>query len=182
MKKILVITGSPRKNGNSTLLANAFIEGAETAGNEVMLFEAGNAEIKGCTACNTCFTKGTACSFEDDFNRKLVPMLENADMIVFSTPLYWATFSAQLKLAIDKLCAFDFGKKELKIKEAILMVCGATSDMADFKGIIETYEIILKYESWENRGILIVPNVNEIGDIKSTDWLEKAKNMGLGIG
>ncbi|MHB9295266.1 hypothetical protein PilKf_01008 [Pillotina sp. SPG140] len=57
MKNILVITGSPRKGGNSSLLANAFIAGAKTAGHNIMLFEAGRKKILGCIACETCFSK-----------------------------------------------------------------------------------------------------------------------------
>ncbi|MDR1148372.1 MAG: flavodoxin family protein [Spirochaetaceae bacterium] len=180
MKNILVITGSPRKNGNSTLMANAFIEGAKMAGNETMLFEAGKMKINGCIACDTCFTKGMACSFNDDFN-KLVPMLENADIIVFCTPLYWFTFPAQLKSVIDKLYSFNRGKKELKIRESILMVCAETNDINDFKGIIKTYKLILNYKGWKNREILTIPNVNKIGEIQETDALKKANNIGLEI-
>ena len=180
MKNVLVITGSPRKGGNSDLLANAFIEGAKTAGNEVTLFEAARMKINGCVACNNCFTKGTACSFDDDFN-KLAPKLENADIIVFCTPLYWFTFPTQIKSAIDKMYSFTHTKKKLKIKEAILMVCGGTDDANDFTGIIKTYELMLNYLGWANREILTILNLNEIGDVKKTNGPETAKNIGLGI-
>ena len=180
MKNILVITGSPRKNGNSTLLAGAFTEGARIAGHNIMLFESGKKEINGCIACNTCFSKGNACSFNDDFN-EIVPMMEKADIIVFCTPLYWFTFPAQLKSVIDKMYSFIIGKKKLKIKEAILMVCAETDDKNDFEGIIKTYEKIINYQGWKNNTILTIPNVNEIGEIKNTDGLEKAKNVGLNI-
>ena len=180
MKNVLVITGSPRKNGNSDLLANAFIEGAKEAGNEVTLFEAGRMKINGCVACETCFTKGTACSFNDDFN-KLAPKLENADIIVFCTPLYWFTFPAQIKSAIDRMYSFSHTKKKLKIKESILMVCAGTDDADDFGGIIKTYNLIANYQGWVNREILTILNLNKIGDIQNTNGLEAAKNMGLGI-
>jgi multimeric flavodoxin WrbA len=180
MKNILIITGSPRKNGNSTLLANAFIEGAKVNEHKIMLFEAGRKKIKGCVACNTCFSKGNACSFNDDFN-EIVPMIENADIIVFCTPLYWFTFPTQLKSVIDKMYSFIIGKKKLKIKESILMVCAETDDKKDFDGIIRTYELITNYQGWKNNIILTIPNVNEIGEIKNTDGLEKAKKIGLNI-
>jgi multimeric flavodoxin WrbA len=179
MKNILVITGSPRKDGNSTLLANAFIEGAKSVGNEVMLFEAGKMKINGCIACRTCFKNGKACSFDDDFN-KLVPLIEKADIIVFCTPLYWFSFPAQLKSAIDKLYSFLVGKKELKIKEAILIVCAGDNTKTIFKGITASYKLILKYQGWKNRDILTVNSVHEIEDMK-TETLEKAKNIGLNI-
>lgn len=180
MKNVLVITGSPRNNGNSASLARAFIEGAEAAGGKTMLFEAGKMNISGCAACNTCFSRGTACSYQDDFNA-LAPMLENADMIVFCTPLYWFTFPAQLKAAIDKFYSFYAAKKKLKIKEAVLIVCGGTEDTKDFEGIIKTYQLIVKHQGWKSREILIIPKVNEIGDIKNTGGLEAARNIGLSI-
>jgi multimeric flavodoxin WrbA len=180
MKNILIITGSPRKNGNSTLLANAFIEGTEIAGHKTMLFEAGKKKIKGCIACNTCFSKGNACSFDDGFN-EIVPMIEKADIVVFCTPLYWFTFPAQIKSVIDKMYSFIIGKKELKIKEAILMVCAGTDNKEDFDGIIKTYELIINHQGWRNIGILTIPNVNKVEEIKNTDGLEKAKNVGLNI-
>ena len=145
-----------------------------------MLFEAGKKKINGCIACNTCFSKGNACSFNDDFN-EIAPMMEKADIIVFCTPLYWFTFPAQLKSVIDKMYSFIIGNRKLRIKEAILMVCAETDDKNDFEGIIKTYEKIINYQGWKNNTILTIPNVNEIGEIKNTDGLEKAKNVGLNI-
>ena len=180
MKNILVITGSPRKDGNTDLLANAFIEGAKKAGNNTMLFDAGKAKIKGCTACNTCFKNGHACSANDDFN-KLAPLLETADIIVFCTPLYWFSFSAQLKAAIDKMYSFSFAQKKLKVTETILMICAETEDKKDFEGIIKSYKLILNYQKWTNRKIVTVPHVNNVGDIKNTNALKAAKKLGASI-
>jgi multimeric flavodoxin WrbA len=180
MKNILVITGSPRKNGNSTLLANAFIEGAEAKGHKVMLFEAGRKNIRACIACDTCFTKKYGCSLNDDFN-EIVPMYENADIIVFSTPLYAYTFPGQIKSVIEKIYAFAITKRALKIKEAILMVCGGANNIDAYDGIIKTYELLLDGRGWKNNSVLIMPKIRNIGDIENTDGLTKAKNIGLNI-
>jgi multimeric flavodoxin WrbA len=180
MKNIVIITGSSRKNGNSELLAKSFKEGAEEAGHIVFLFEIASKKLSPCIACDTCFSKDRACSFSDDFN-ELAPSLENADTIVLCTPLYWFTFSAKIKMIIDKLYSFDIGKKKLKISEALLIVCAETDDIMDFDGIIKTFELILNYKKWKNAGILTVPNVNKIGDIKNTDGLNRAKEMGINI-
>lgn len=162
------------------LLAEAFTEGAVQAGHTVTVFEAGKKKITGCIACNTCFTTGYACSLMDDFN-ELAPVLENADAMVLCTPLYWFSFPGTIKSVIDKLYSFIIGNKKLKIKEAVLMVCAETDDMNDFKGILETYKLILAYQQWKDAGILIVPKVNKIGDIKNTGGPEKARNIGLNI-
>jgi hypothetical protein len=180
MKNILVLTGSPRKDGNSDLLANAFIEGARTSGNEVTLFEAGKMKVNGCDSCLTCSNEGANCTFDDDFT-KLIPVLEKADMIVFCTPLYYFTFPSQLKSVIDRLCFFAYEHRSLKIKESILISCGCLDDMEIFTGIVKTYELMAKYTDWQDKGILTIPKISEIGDIRNTDGLERAKNLGLSI-
>jgi multimeric flavodoxin WrbA len=180
MKNIIVITGSSRKNGNSELLAKAFIEGATEAGHKVTFFEAAKKRITGCIACDTCFSTGNACSLMDDFN-ELARQMENADAIVFCTPLYWFTFPAQIKSVIDKMHSFFVGKKQLKIKEAVLIVCSAIDDIKCFDGILKTYELILNHLGWKDAGKLLVPNINKIGDVKNTDGLGKAKILGTHI-
>lgn len=85
-KRILVITGSPRKNGNSDILSEAFIEGALQAGHTVDRFDGGRKKIRGCIACDKCFTRETACAVKDDFN-EVAPLIAQADVVVFSSPL-----------------------------------------------------------------------------------------------
>lgn len=179
-KSIIVLTGSPRAGGNSDLLADAFIKGASEAGHEVVKCEAGKKNIIGCKACDTCYSKGKPCSFDDDFNR-IAPLIEKADMIVLVTPLYWFTFPAQLKAAIDKTYSFIIGERELKIKESMLLVCGEEDDEAAFDGIISTYKRIADYQKWADRGRLVVPGVLNKSDILSTKYLAAAKEMGNNI-
>lgn len=176
MKNVLVLTGSPRKNGNSELLADAFINGLKTAGYEVSKFRAGKKKILGCQACKKCYSKGNACVFNDDFN-ELAPLAENADMLVLATPLYWFSFPMQIKAAIDKLYALYIGNRDVKIKSIAMLVCAETDDMADFDGIVRSYQLINNYLKWEDKGILLVPNVNEAGDILKTNALQEAQEM-----
>ncbi|MDR2917507.1 MAG: flavodoxin family protein [Tannerella sp.] len=176
-KNILVITGSPRRGGNSSLLADAFIRGAEDMGHMITRFNAGHKQIKGCTACNKCYSKDTACVFKDDFNG-LAPALESAELVAFITPLYWFTFPTQIKAAIDKMYALGIGGRNLKGKETMLLVCAETDDMTDFDGIVRSYELTNRYLKWADKGILLVPEVNNAGDILNTDALIKAEQMG----
>jgi multimeric flavodoxin WrbA len=179
-KRILVLTGSPRVRGNSDLLADAFMKGATKAGHEVVKCEVGKKNIMGCKACDTCYSKGKPCSFDDDFN-SIAPLMEKADVIVFVTPLYWFTFPTQLKAAIDKTYSFIIGGKELKIKESMLLVCGEEDDESVFDGIINTYKQIACYQKWTDRGHLTVPGVLNKGDILSTEYLVVAEKMGHNI-
>ena len=82
-KKIVVITGSPRKKGNGFAMTAAFIKAAEEKGHTVKRFDAAMMNVSGCHACETCFKTGKACSFDDDFN-VIAPAIQEADAIVFS--------------------------------------------------------------------------------------------------
>jgi len=181
-KDVLVITGSPRKNGNSDKMADAFIKGTQSVGHEVTKFEAGKKKIDGCKACETCWSKGRPCSFQDDFD-ELAPLLEAADVIVFSTPLYWFSFSTQIKAAIDKMYAYVGGncKRPLKIKESLLFVCGADDAIHVFDGIKATYKESALYMKWQDRGVMVVPNVNGKADIEATDVLGKIEELGKSL-
>lgn len=179
-KKVLILTGSPRRNGNSFALAEAFIRGAEAAGHEVMRFDAASASILGCRACNQCYRTGQACVFHDDFNR-LAPMLEEAEVLALITPLYWFSFPAQIKAAIDKFYALLVGEREWKIRESLLLVTAETGEMRDFDGVVRTFELMNSYLKWKECGRLLVPNVNLPGDIIGTGASAAAEKLGRSL-
>jgi len=182
VKNILVITGSPRKNGNSDLMADAFIKGAQSKGHQVAKFRAAAKTISGCRACNTCWSKGHACTFRDGFT-ELEPLLEKADAIVFASPLYWFSFSSQIKAAIDRMYAYDKENRKvsLSIKEGVLLICGACEGNEIFEGVIASYKGILNYMKWQDAGILAVPKVSDKGDILKTDAMQKAELLGQSL-
>ena len=181
-KNVLVITGSPRMNGNSDLMADAFVKGAQSKGHLVTKFNAANRVINGCKACNTCWSKGHACTFYDGFT-ELESLLEKANIIVFVSPLYWFGMSSQIKAAIDRMYAYDREnrKTSLKIQEGLLLVCGACEGMEIFGGVIASYKGILNYMKWQDRGILAIPGVSDKGDIQKTDALVKAEQLGKSL-
>lgn len=180
MKNILILTGSPRRDGNSELLADAFMEGAESAGNKVFKFECANKVIRPCIACNTCYSAGSPCTLDDDFNL-LAPYIQNADAIVFACPLYWFTFPSSIKLVIDKFYAFLMGNVDISKKDAYLLACGEDININAFDGLILTYKQIVNYLDWEDKGQIIVPNVRYIGDIKGSSVLIHTKELGAGV-
>ena len=179
-KNVLVITGSPRVDGNSDRLADAFIDGAVSAENNVVRFDAGRMNIGPCKACGECFTKGGACAVSNGFNT-IAPEIAKSDVIVFVTPLYWFSFSSQIKNVIDKMYSFSKAGKDISGKECLLMVCGASEDEKDFEGIAATYALMADFLKWNSRGILNVTGVQEKGDVKNTPFLEKAEELGKNI-
>lgn len=179
-KNILVLTGSPRKGGNSDKLADAFIAGAQQAGHTTQKYTTADKKIKGCMDCKTCFSTGVACSIPDDFN-ELAPLVEQADMIVFATPLYFFSFPGQLKDAIDKFFSFYFGKRALKIKDCALLACAADPNESSFEGLVTSYKLIAGHWSWKDNGTILVSGVHDKDDILKTDGLKRAEELGKNI-
>ena len=121
-KKILVITGSPRRDGNSLAMTEAFIKAAEAKGHTVTRFDTSSMKIGFCHACETCYSTGRACSFDDDFNT-IAPAILEADAVVFSMPVYWYSIPAQIKGVIDKMFSLVVGGKDIAGKECALITC-----------------------------------------------------------
>lgn len=177
-KNIVVITGSPRKNGNSFAMTEAFIKAAEKQGHAVERFDAAMMNVGGCHACETCFKSGKACSYDDDFN-KAAPSIERADAVVFTTPVYWYSFPAQLKGIIDKLYSFCVAGKAVAGKECALIVCCEENDMTVLDGVRIPYERTAALLRWESVGEVLIPGVLNAGEIEKTDGLERAAALAL---
>lgn len=181
-KKVLVLTGSPRKDGNIALMVEAFTKGAEESGNEVVRFDTAMMELKGCHHCQTCWTKGRSCSLEDDFV-KIGPEMESADVLVFAAPMYWSHFPSHLKHVIDKLYAYVVPscQKSLAGKKFGIITCGDAEDEHAFDAIVPWYKGLASYMQWTDAGYVAVPALMEKGDVKKTNGLEKAYELGKNI-
>ena len=174
--KITVITGSPRKKGNSFAMTEAFIKEAERLGHEVRRFDAALMKIGGCHACQTCFKTGKACSFDDDFNT-IAPSIINADAVVFTMPVYWYSIPAQIKGVIDRLFSLVVGGKDIADKKCGLITCCEEYDMTVMDGVripVERSAALLK---WDMVGEVLVPGVFNEGDIDKTDGCKQAEAL-----
>ena len=172
-KRIVVITGSPRKNGNSFAMTDAFIRAAEDRGHTVTRFDAAMKNVGGCHACETCFKTGKACSFDDDFN-VIAPAIQEADAVVFTMPVYWYSLPAQIKGVIDRLFSFCVAGKDVAGKECALITCCEEDDMSVMDGVripVERSAALLK---WKMVGEVLVPRVLNAGDIEKTDGCSQA--------
>lgn len=180
MKKVLIITGSPRANGNSNTLAKAFAKGAEEAGCHVAFFDAAKANIGACNACNACYKNDKACAFSEDFSA-LADMMATTDVLVFATPVYWFNCSAQLKCVIDKFYSFCVAEKVPPIKETFLLATCEDTDPAAFDVLTSNYEKVISYLKWSDGGRILVNSVGPVGAIESTDALAEAEEMGKSL-
>lgn len=175
--KILVLTGSPRENGNSNYLASEFIRGAGEAGHEIFRFDAAKKEIHPCIACNSCGMNGP-CIFKDDFEtvrEYLIP----ADMVVFATPMYYFGISAQLKAVIDRFYAIN-GQIHVPKKAALLMTYANTAKEQSAP-ISSHYDTLIDYLGWIDSGRVIAPGVWTENAVRSTKYPQMAYNLGKNL-
>lgn len=173
MGKIVVITGSPRRGGNSFAMTDSFIGAAEAAGHEVARFDAAFMNLGGCHACETCFKSGKACSLDDDFN-KIAPYIEEAGGVVFTMPVYWYSIPAQIKCVMDKLYSFCVAGRDIAGKKCALIACCEEDDMTVLDGVRVPYERSVVLLKWQSVGEVLIPGVLNVGEIKNTDGEAKA--------
>ena len=172
-KNIVVITGSPRKNGNSFAMTDAFIQAAEAKGHTVTRFDAAAKNVGGCRACETCYSTGKACTFDDDFNT-IAPAILEADAIVFTMPVYWYSIPAQIKGVIDRIFSLVVGGKDIAGKECALITCCEEDDMSVMDGVRIPMERMCALNKWKMVGEVLIPGVLNAGDIGKTDGCKKA--------
>ncbi len=132
MKKVLVVSASPRKGGNSETMAKKFAEGASASGNEVKVITVQDVDLKFCTGCLYCQSHDK-CVLNDGMNA-LYTEFENADVLVFATPVYYYSVSGQLKTFLDRLNPL-YPRKN-KFKEVYLLATAADDDEAAMNGSV----------------------------------------------
>jgi multimeric flavodoxin WrbA len=112
-KKVLVLMGSPRKAGNSAVLAKHLANGASDASAHVETLYLQGMNINPCTGCDECQGEEAAGCVIDDDMQDVYGKLEEADSIVFASPIYWFSVTAQLKMVIDRIYAIGGGGKNI---------------------------------------------------------------------
>lgn len=102
VKQVIIAVGSPRKNGNCSVLAEQAAMGVRACGAKTEIIHLHQLKIQPCTACDACQTAtDTECIIDDELT-SLLPRLRQADALIIASPVYWFTFSAQTKLFIDR--------------------------------------------------------------------------------
>lgn len=176
--EILVLTGSPRKNGNTHKLTEAFIEGAKASGNNVVVFDVAAMNISPCTGCEYCSTHIGECINEDDM-QEIMPHFFTAKTIVFATPVYYYGMTAQMKLALDRMY-FTLYKKD-SIDSCILLAVYGDTDTTVVQPLIDQYKAFTSYAKWKNLGIIEVSGVYGEGEIDGNPALAEARSLGASL-
>jgi multimeric flavodoxin WrbA len=173
--KVTVITGSPRKNGTSALLADKFIEGAKEAGHVVLRFDAAFEDVKPCLACDYCASHDGECVRRDAMNPWYEKLI-GSDMVVFVTPLYYYAMSTQIKAVIDR---FHANNAKLKgNKKAMILATSYGADDWTMKALEKNYESILRFMNWEDAGKLFATGCPVREMIEQSNFPNKAYELG----
>ncbi len=176
--KIVVLEGSPNKNGSSNLLAEQFIRGAKEAGHSIQVIDVAHAKIHPCTGCIHCGYEGP-CSQKDDMDGIRQKILD-ADMMVFVTPLYYYGMSAQLKILIDRFCAFNSSIQRKRMK-SVLLAAAWNNDNWTFEALEAHYHTLVRYLNLKDQGMVLGKGCGTLSMTKSSGYPEKAYALGKKI-
>ncbi len=182
MKIVLILLGSPRKNGNSAVLAEQVGAGASSGGATVKSIILHDLNIKPCRGCRNCQKEeANGCVINDDM-QDMYPLLREADVIVLASPVYWFTFSAQLKLCIDRWYAVGIGERNIFAgKELALLLVYADSDPFISGGVnaLRSFQDICRYLNAKMAG-MVYGSAREEGEIRNNhEIMEKAFRLGV---
>ena len=174
---ILIISGSPRKGGNTELLAEAFAKGAAEH-HHVEIVSVRDYKVNPCLGCNACFKTDGICAQNDDM-AIIYEKMSRADMLVIASPVYFYGISAQLKAVIDRF--HNPIRDSFHIKKMALLLVGAASLPELFNAVLTEYNLCLNFFNLEDAGKVLVRGVKDKGDINNTDALNEAYTLGLSI-
>ena len=147
--KIAILNGSPRKE-NTAAMVDAFREGAEAAGHEVEVLHVGRMKIAGCLGCEHCHTKGEGQCIQKDDMEKVMPAYKECDVVVFASPIYYMSMTAQMEAAIQRVYCIG---KPLKAKKAVLLLSAMTGG---FDGAIAQFKGYTAFTGIEDAGVITV--------------------------
>ena len=177
-KRVLILSGSPRRGGNSDRLCDRFLEGALESGNVAEKVFISDSTIHYCSACGTCYGNRAPCVHKDDM-QAIIDKALDADVIVMSTPVYFYAMSAQMKAVIDRTIGrfMEFENKELYFiltahsenKTAMEQV------LAGFRGYMACLKAPIE------RGVIYGLGVFNIGDIESHPAMDEAYEAGKSV-
>lgn len=173
--KIVVLEGSPNKNGSTHILVDCFRQGAEGAGHTVEMIDVSHANIHPCTGCVRCGYEGP-CVQKDDTEIIRKKILDS-DMIVFATPLYYYGMSAQLKTMIDRFCAFNSSIQRKHMKSALLAVAWNSDDWT-FDALKVHYNTLVKYLNLTDMGMVLGAGCGTPSMTEYSKFPQQAYNLG----
>ena len=176
--KIVVLMGSPNRNGSTGILVQNFQKGAEEAGHSVDVIDVCHANIHPCTGCVKCGYEGP-CVQKDDVELIRKKLLAS-DMVVFATPLYYYGMSAQLKIVVDRFCAYNSSLNRKHLRSALLTVAWNTDDWT-FDALEAHYKTLVRYINLQDQGMVLGYGCGTPSMTKHSRYPEEAYQIGKSI-
>jgi multimeric flavodoxin WrbA len=174
-RKVLLLSSSPRRSGNSDLLCNQFALGAQEAGHHAEKIFLKDRKINYCTGCGTCLNAKKPCPQKDDIAEVLEKMIA-ADVIVMATPVYFYTMCGQMKTLIDRTCS---RYTEISGKEFYFIVTAADDSKPAMERTLEGFRAFTScLDKPKEKGIIYGTGAWNIGDIKKSEAMKQAYEMG----
>ena len=174
--KILVLNGSPRPEGSTKKMAEAFAEGARSAGHTVDVVDVCRKRIVGCLACEYCHTKGGGECVQKDDMQEVYALLREAEMLAIASPIYYHGISGQLKCAIDRFYSAAYPKGPAKLRKAAMILSSGDADMYD--GALFSFRgDFLGYLGLEDMGVFTAHG----GENGSPEKLEELRAFGASL-
>lgn len=179
-KKVLIIKGSPRRKGNTAILAEEFAKGAREAENEVTEVSLIDKQIGDCMGCSACQKNGGQCVQKDDMV-EIYDQMKNADIIVFTSPVYFYTWTSLMKRFIDRTFAVE---SILQNKAFYMISAGAAPEEKYMKTMIDSFKLYVScFRAGGNKegGYVFGYGTNKQGDVKNTDAMKQSYELGFSI-
>ncbi|MBD5098795.1 MAG: flavodoxin family protein [Clostridiales bacterium] len=180
-KSIVILNGSPRQKGNTSMLAKAFTEGAESAGHTVTEFFLGGMDIHGCKGCFGGHSgKECPCVQHDDMDQ-IYPAVKHSDVVVLASPLYYWTMSGQLRTALDRLFALEEGDGNLLRGNGRASALLMAAEGRGFEDAVLYFDHLMEHLRWKNLGKVLCGGVMDVGDAQGRKELDDARELGRSI-
>lgn len=179
MKKIVVLNGSPHQSGNTMALVNEVLKPLEGKVTEIKTFNLYTMKINGCLGCYTCKKSGK-CVIKDDM-QQIYQDINDADGVIFATPVYLQQMSAKLKLAADRLFAYvkqDYTSFLPSNKKALFVATYGGGDKSIYHNYFDLSGKSLQFQGFGEYRILIAGGLSEPKEImQRSELLSEAKEM-----
>lgn len=176
--KIVVLQGSPNIKGSTNILVERFIQGAEESGHEVQRFDVARMKINNCRGCMVCMSN-EVCVQQDEMQVVREAIL-SADMLVFASPLYYFTTTAQLKVVVDRFVGFNSSLMNKRLKAACLSVGADNSDWM-FDALESQFQTICRYLQMEVVGTVYGLGCGTPEETLASVYPQQAYELGKGL-
>ncbi|WP_418990681.1 flavodoxin family protein [Alistipes sp.] len=175
-KKVLILSSSPRRGGNSDRLCDEFLRGAQQAGHRAEKVFLADLTLNYCTGCGACSERGLGCPERDDA-AGIVERMIDADVIVLATPVYFYTLCARMKTLLDRCCARYL---EIRNKEFYYILAAAETDRRMMERTVECFRGFLDcLENAQEKGVIYGTGAWKMHEIENKPALREAYEAGL---